>query len=365
MIKQFDLLEQYSQLKPEIDSRLANVFSTCQFCLGPQVREFETRLAKYLGAKHAIGVSSGSAALTLSLKALDIGQGDGVVVPANTYIATAFAVSHCGATPIFVDNDEYYNLDIKDLERKITFATKAIMAVHLYGLPANMNKISMIAKKYDLKVIEDSAQALGAEYEYQKVGTLSDIGCFSFYPAKNLGCCGDGGMVVTDNDKLNEKLRQLRDDGRTAKYTHKIIGHNNRLDEIQAAILNVKLKYLDEWNRKRQLIANIYTEEIWQKRLPIIIPKEVKNCSHIYHQYVIRIENRDKIRQILWDKYQIGTGVHYPIPVHQQEAYKGFNDVSCPSAERNADKLLSLPMYPELSADSAIKVIEALEKEIK
>jgi dTDP-4-amino-4,6-dideoxygalactose transaminase len=365
MIKQFDLSGQYKVLRKEINKQLRKVFSSGMFCMGEQVKEFEENFAKYIGTKYAIGVNSGSAALTLSLEALGIGPDDEVIVPANTYIATAFAVSHVGATPIFVDNDNFYHLSIEDLCNKITDSTRAIIPVHLYGLPMNMDAIRAIAKTYNLLVIEDCAQAAGATFKNKKVGVFGDVGCYSFYPAKNLGASGDGGIVVTDNEEIKEKVTKLKDDGRVAKYEHQCIGYNERLDTIHAAVLNIKLKYLDEWNKQRRKISYLYTKAIEEKNLPITIPKEKLDCYHVYHQYVIRINNRDKVRKALWDKYKIGTGIHYPIPVHKQEAYKDFNSIKCPVAEDNANKLLSLPMYPELPLASALEVIDKLEKVIE
>lgn len=362
MIKQFDLTEQYKKLKPEIGEAIQKVLDSGQFCMGKQLEKFEENFAKYIGTKHAIGVNSGSVALTLSLEALGIGPGDEVLVPANTYIATAFAVSHVGATPVFVDNDEYYHMSIMDIVDKITERTKAIIPVHLYGLPMNMETIVKVADDCGLLIVEDCAQATGATFKNQKVGTFGDIGCFSFYPAKNLGAMGDGGMIVTDNDELKRRVEQLRNDGRTAKYVHEYIGHNERLDTLQAAILDVKLKYLDEWNRKRRTIAQLYSTEIERREIPIVKPMEKDDCYHVYHQYVIRLKHRDWVKDLLWHKYGIGTGVHYPIPVHKQEAYEEFNNDSCLQAEQNAEKLLSLPMYPELPLESAIEVIDSLEE---
>jgi dTDP-4-amino-4,6-dideoxygalactose transaminase len=334
------------------------------FCLGEQVAKFEAEVAQYIGVNHAIGVNSGSAALNLALQALSIGPGDEVIVPANTYIATVFAVSHCGATPVFIDHDEYYNIDSDLIEKAITPKTKAIIPVHLYGQPCNMNRILDIAKLHNILVVEDCAQAFGADYYGQKVGSMSDVACVSFYPGKNIGAYGDGGIVLTNNKELDARLRMLRNDGQVEKYKHEIIGQNERLDELQAAVLRVKLKHVDEWNRSRNYIANLYYNALAENE-KVVLPNLQENSLHVFHQYVIRIENRDKIKERLWKEFGIGTGTHYPIPVHKQNAYKEFNQVSCPKAEANAPKLLSLPMYPELTKEEVNYVIKSLEECLK
>lgn len=364
-VAQLDLTRQYKQLKPEIDQAILDVCASGMFCLGEQVAKFEAEVAQYIGVKHAIGVNSGSAALNLALIALNIGPGDEVIVPANTYIATVFAVSHVGATPVFVDHDEYYNIDPNLIEKAITPKTKAIIPVHLYGQPCNMKRILDIATLHNLFVLEDCAQSFGTEYMGQKVGSFGDLAAVSFYPGKNLGAYGDGGIILTSNKELDTKLRMLRNDGQTEKYKHEIVGWNERLDTLQSAILSIKLKYLDNWNNNRIQIANYYTELLTSKQLPIITPQTADNVKHIYHQYVIKILNRDKIRKNLWEKYKIGTGIHYPTPCHKQPCYKIYNNISCPNTENNASKLLSLPMYPELKVEEVKYVVDCLEKEIK
>jgi dTDP-4-amino-4,6-dideoxygalactose transaminase len=363
-VKQLDLTRQYQQLKPEIDRAIQNVCASGMFVLGEQVAKFEAEVAQYIGVNYAIGVNSGSAALNLALLALNIGPGDEVIVPANTYIATVFAVSHCGATPVFVDHDEYYNIDPDLIEKAITQKTKAIIPVHLYGQPCNMNNILFLAKLHNLYVVEDCAQTFGAEYYGKKVGSMGDLAAVSFYPGKNLGAYGDGGIVLTNNKELNAKLRMLRNDGQVEKYRHEIIGWNERLDCIQAAILSVKIKYIDEWNQKRVRIAEQYSLLIKERNLDVVIPSIMPNTKHVFHQYVILIKNRDKIKKKLWEQYKIGTGVHYPIPVHKQHAYKDYNNISCPNTENNAFKLLSIPIYPELTQEEVKYVVSCLEKEI-
>jgi len=365
MINLLDLKKQYQTLKPEIDKAILSVCESGIFCLGENVAQFEKELAKYLGVNYVLGVNSGSAALLLALEALGIKEGDEVMVPANTYIATVFAVSHVRAIAIFIDHDEYYNINPELIEEKITNKTKAIIVVHLYGQPCQMNRILEISKKYNLFLIEDCAQAIGAEYNNKKVGTFGDIACLSFYPGKNLGAYGDGGAVLTNNIELADKIKMLRNDGQKQKYEHEIIGYNERLDEIQAAVLKVKLNCLDIWNASRSGIAEMYFNFIAEKNLNVIVPAIQKNVKHIYHQFVIQIQNRDKIKNKLWEKYQIGTGIHYPIPVHKQKCYKEFNQISCPETEKNASKLLSLPMYPELTLEEAKYVIDSLEKILK
>jgi len=366
MIPLLDLKRQYRYLKEEMDKAISRVLESGMFCLGKEVGAFEKEIAEYVGVTHAIGVNSGSIALTLALEALDIKKGDEVIVPANTYIATIFAVSHVGAKPIFVDHDEFYNMNTEEIKKRITKHTKAIMPVHLYGQPCNMSEIMAIAGEYNLRVIEDCAQALGAEYYGKKVGTFGDIACVSFYPGKNLGAYGDGGVILTNNDLLDAKIRMLRNDGRgKERYTHYIVGHNERLDEIQAAILRVKLPYLDEWNNRRKTIADIYRCEIIKRKLGVHLPEVQKHVKHVYHQFVIKIGERDQVRQMMWDDYQIGTGIHYPIPCHKQPCYEDLPKSSCPNSEIYARNLLSLPMYPEMSDAEALYVVNCLEEVMK
>lgn len=365
MIPFLDLKEQYQNLKKEIDKAILDVCKSGMFVLGENVEKFEKEIADYVGVKYAIGVNSGSAALTLSLHSLDIGPGDEVIVPANTYIATVFAVSHVGATPVFVDHDEYYNIDPDDIEKKITKKTKAIIMVHLYGQPCKIYDIMKIAAKHKLLLVEDCAQALGAEYRHLKVGRFSHVACVSFYPGKNLGAYGDGGVILTDRKDLADFIKMIRNDGQKAKYKHDCLGFNERLDEIQAAVLRIKLKHLDEWNYRRALISDIYRKLIIEKKIPVCLPKEQENISHVYHQFVIKVDKRDEVRKILWEKYKIGTGIHYPIPVHKQLAYYDYRNSKCPNSEKNAKYLLSLPIYPELTFEQIKYVVDKLGKVVK
>lgn len=307
-------------IKKEIQEAFNRVFESKWYILGEEVKKFEKNFASYCGAKHCIGVANGLEALVLILKAYGIEQDDEVIIPANTFIATVLAVSHLNAKPIFIEPDLYtYNIDVNKIEEKITDKTKAIIVVHLYGQPVNMEPIIEIAKKYKLKVIEDSAQAHGATYKNIKTGNLGDAAGFSFYPGKNLGAYGDGGCITTNDDDLAEKIRALRNYGSHIKYHNIYKGYNSRLDEIQAAFLNVKLKYLDEWNNYRKYIANMYLKGI--KNCNIILPNVSEDCEHVWHLFVIRTKERNKLKQYL-NENGIETLIHYPIPVHLQDAYK-------------------------------------------
>jgi len=348
-----DLPAQNEAIKSELYPAVKNILARGDFILGKEMKLFENEFAKYCGTKYCVGVSSGTAALFLALKSLDIKEGDEVIVPAFTFIATAFAVTYTGATPVFVDIDQdSYCMDYRKLEKAITKRTKAIIPVHLFGHPAEMQQIIKIAKKYNLKVIEDAAQAHGATYNLKglkkKVGSLGDIGCFSFYPTKNLSACGDAGAITTNNKKIYDKLLILRDCGRVSRYEHKIIGYNSRLDTLQAAILRVKLKRLDIWNRMRRQKAKLYNG-LLSGFEGIILSTEKKNVKHAYHLYVIRAKNREWICQIL-KKHNIPFLFHYPIPLHLQKAYKslGYKKGDFPVSERVTDEIISLPMHPFL-----------------
>ena len=344
-----DIKSQVYSIYPEIDDLITKTLLSGWFILGNEVEQFEKEFADYCNAKYAVGVASGSDALALSLQALGIGSGDEVITVPNTFIATVDAIFRNGAKPVFVDIDpETYNIDVSNIEEKITDKTKAIIPVHLYGQSADMDPIIKIAKEYDLKIIEDACQAHGAEYKGKKVGSIGEVGCFSFYPAKNLGCYGDGGMMVTNDMGLSEKIKMLRNYGQSKKYYHDFIGYNSRLDELQAAVLRVKLKYLDKWNDLRRAHAKIYNE-LLEHVSGTEIPIEKDYAKHVYHLYVIRCKERDKLQQYLNSK-GISTGIHYPIPVHLQEAYKHleYNKGSFPITEKYASEILSLPMFPEL-----------------
>lgn len=362
-----DLKLQHNEVFNEINKAITEVIKRGDFILGKDVLLFEQEFAKYCGTNYAVGVSSGTAALFLALSSLGISSSDEVIIPDFTYIATALAVSYTQAKPVFVDIEpDTYNIDVTKLEHAVTKNTKAIIPVHLYGHPANMPEILKIAKKYNLKVIEDAAQAHGAaikvsEGSWKKTGALADIGCFSFYPSKNLGAMGDGGMIVTNNRRIYEKLILLRDHGRISKYEHAIIGYNSRLDTLQAAILRIKLRKLDTWNTMRQKAAAMYNEFL--KGIPCLyLPYASKQVKHVYHVYAVRSDKRDKIFAKLKEN-NITTIIHYPIPIHLQKAYAelGYRKGDFPVSEKTAREIISLPMYPHLK-EAQIKYIAKIIK---
>lgn len=362
-----DLWAQVEPLSNSIFTTLENLIQRSAYILGPEVASFEGAFAEYCGVDYAIGVDSGTAALELILRAYDIGQGDEVITTANTFIATAFAISHAGATPVFVDiNPNTYTIDVTEVYRSINSRTKAILPVHLYGHPADMGPIMEIAAKYSLSVIEDACQAHGARYRGMRVGAIGNAAAFSFYPSKNLGAFGDGGMVVTNDPRVNEIVRMLRDQGQSEKYHHELIGYNHRLDNIQAAILEAKLELLDKSNASRRRTAACYNQLL--SGSGVIIPHAASFAEPVYHLYVIRTNNRDEMRAYLWE-HGIATGIHYPIPIHLQPAYRdlGYKEGDLPVTEQYANQVLSLPMYPELSADMveyvAGTVIEFIESQ--
>ena len=368
----FDLNPQFSSIEEEIKSALDEVFKTQQFILGPKVEALEQAIAHYCQTQYAIGVASGSDALLLSLMAFGIGQEDEVILPPFTFFATAGAVSRVGATPVFVDIDpETYNIDPFKIEEKITPRTKAIIPVHLFGQCADMEPILNLARTKNLFVIEDAAQALGAEYRAhpnsagRKAGEMGHLGCLSFYPTKNLGAFGDAGMVVTHNAEWAEKIRLLRVHGSQPKYFHKRIGINSRLDAIQAGILLVKLRYLEKWTEERQRKAKRYGDlfqdllsSVDGLRLPTI---QYKN-RHIFNQYVIRIQERDRLRQFL-TKNGIGTDIYYPLPLHLQECYSflKYRRGDLPISEKASEEVLALPIYPELTEDQQMTVVDRIK----
>ena len=343
-----DLKKQYQGIKEEVLSGIEQALEGMQLFLGENVQEFESEFAAYCGTEFAIGVGSGTEALHLSLLGCGIGPGDEVITVSNTFFATVEAIIMVGARPVFVDiNPETYNIDPSQIEEKVSGRTRAIIPIHLYGHPANMGPILELAQSYDLKVIEDACQAHGAEYQKQRTGSLGDTGCFSFYFTKNLGAYGESGIITTSDPDIAKKCRMLRDHGQDAKYHHSIVGMNGRLDEIQAAVLRVKLPHLDEWNEKRRSLAQAY-----KAGLPpsVVRPKEMPWARHVYYTYVIRTPDRDELRNWLETK-GVATGIHYPIPIHMLEACRGYNgsDTYLPVTERAAREILSLPMYPELS----------------
>lgn len=347
----FSLKEQYKSIREEIAKAIERVMSSGQFILGEEVGLFEKECVGYCNVKYGVGVNSGTDALFLACLTCGIGRGDEVITTPNTYIATALGISMTGARPVFVDIDERtYNIDPSKIERVITKKTKAILPVHLYGHCADMDPILKIARRYKLKVIEDCAQAHGALYKGRKVGSFGDAGCFSFYPTKNLGAFGDGGMVVTNSKEIHRQLLLLRDYGRKSRYRHIIKGYNSRLDTLQAAILRVKLKYLDSWNNKRRWAAQLYSELFKEADLEIILPFEADYARHIYHLYIVRIKNRSRVIKRLSER-GVRTLIHYPIPIHLQKAFKdlGYKRGDFPITEKVCREVLSLPMYPELT----------------
>lgn len=360
MIHFLDLKKINLEFQSQIEDALLNVYHSGWYILGKNVRKFEHNFASYCGTKHCIGVANGLDALSLILKAYEFNAGDEIIVPANTYIASILAISNNNLTPILVEPDiKTYNIDPSKIEDKITDRTKAIMAVHLYGQVANMVEINQIAKKYNLKVIEDSAQAHGAIYNNKRTGNLGDVSGFSFYPGKNLGALGDGGAITTNDDQLADKLKALSNYGSKIKYEHIYKGSNSRLDEIQAAILDIKLKYLDKNNNRRREIANLYINNTNNKR--IILPEIKDQQTHVWHLFVIRTENRNDLQEFL-TKNNIQTMIHYPIPPHKQDAYKELSHLNLPITEMIHKEVLSLPISPVLTDEECLKVIELINK---
>lgn len=343
-----DLKAQYLSLKPKIDRAIQRVIDNTDFILGKEVELFEREFASFSEAKYGVGVASGTEALHLSLLALGIGPGDEVITAANTFVATVLAIGYTGARPILVDiNPDNYNLDVSLLERAITRKTKAVIPVHLFGQPADMDSIMEITREHNLKVIEDACQAHGAEYKGRRVASIGDVGCSSFYPGKNLGAYGDGGMVLTNNEKIARAIKMLRNYGSRIKYYHEFKGFNSRLDTIQAAVLRVKLKKLDKWTKERRKHAKRYNELL--RGMEIITSKEEDYAKHVYHLYVIRVKKRGKLLEYLKSK-GILAGIHYPIPIHLLAAYQDleYKRGNFPVTEQIAREMISLPMYPEL-----------------
>ena len=358
-----DLKAQYKGIKDEVHAAINEVIENTAFAGGPFVAKFEQEFAKFCNSKHAIGVGNGTDALWLSLIALGIGQGDEVITVPNTFIATTEAISLAGAIPVFVDvEDKTNNMNPALIEAAITKKTKAIIPVHLFGQTADMDPILAVAKKHGLYVVEDACQAHGAEYKGKKAGSMGSTGCFSFYPGKNLGAYGEGGAIVTNDDELAAKMRMFRDHGQAKKYYHAIIGWNARLDGIQGAVLSVKLKYLSAWNDARRKHAKDYTTGLSAVK-DIIVPLEADYARHVYHIYAIRVKDRDKLMAYLTEK-GISCGIHYPVPVHLQDAYSFLKkgEGSYPMAEKCASQYLSLPMFAELTDEQVAYVIEKIKE---
>lgn len=357
-----DLVAQYQNIREEIEEAIHSVLESGIYILGPNVQAFEEEVAAYLGVRYAVGVASGTDALLLTLRALGIGPEDEVIVPAYTFYSTAEVVSQLGATPVFVDIDpRTYCLDVEQLEGRLTSRTKAIIPVHLYGHPADMDSILQLAREWGLKVIEDNAQALGAEYRGKKTGSLGDAACLSFFPSKTLGAYGDGGMVVTNNLQVAETVRKLRTHGWQRKYYPEMIGYNSRLDELQAAILRVKLRHLDAWNSRRREIAEQYRALLADSG--VILPWEAPYASHVYHLYIIRVKERKAVQQHL-RSLDIATGIYYPLPLHQVEPYRylGYGPGAFPEAQRAAQETLAIPLYPEMTEAQIEAVASGVSK---
>jgi dTDP-4-amino-4,6-dideoxygalactose transaminase len=357
-----DLVTQYQNINDEIITALENVMSKGQFILGEDVGLFEKEFAHYCEADHCVGVGNGTEALHLALRALNIGPGDEVITAANTFVATAFAISYTGASPVFVDvKPGDYNIDVDLIESAITEKTKAIIPVHLYGQPADMDAIMGLARKYDLKVIEDACQAHGAKYKEKRVGSIGHIGCFSFYPAKNLGAYGDGGAIVTNDEELAHKLGWLRNYAQEVKNVHSEIGYNSRLDTLQAAILRVKLRYLDNCNEGRRTAARLYGELLSGNE--VVLPSEKAGVSHVYHLYVIQHEKRNELAEHL-KKKEIYCGIHYPSPLNQQTPYLSSKTLphGVPICTSSSSKILSLPMFPELTKEQIKHIVNEIKK---
>lgn len=392
LIPLINLRRQYESIRNNADSKVLNILSSANYIMGENVKSFEKEFAEYIGVKHAISVANGTDALIIALKALGIGKGDEVITSPFTFFATAESISAVGATPVFVDvRRDTFNIDPNKIEEKITSKTKAILPVHIFGQACDMDEINRIAKKYNLKVIEDACQAVGGEYQGKKVGTLGYLACFSFFPTKNLGCAGDGGIIVTDDEKLATICKALRahgsgENGQKAynllnnideeieedisidntiynplKYYNYLIGYNSRLDEIQAAILRVKLPLLDGWNKKRREIAQYYNQELAET--DFVTPFEDKKVKHVYHMYVLQSENREGIVDYLKEK-GIATGIYYPVPLHLQKAYAnlGYKEGMLPNAEYLSKRTFAIPIFPELSNEEKAYIVETIKK---
>ncbi len=361
-----DLKTQYIALKNDMDSAMLSVVENTRFIQGSDVRDFENNFSQYLGAKHCIGVNSGTDALILGIHALGLQQGDEVIVPVNTFIATALGVTENNLKPVFVDSEENgYGISLQDLKKKITKKTKAIIVVHLYGRPDKLDEIAQIIKEsgQHIHLIEDACQAHGAIYKDKRVGTFGIFSAFSFYPGKNLGAYGDGGAIVTNDDILAQKYRMAREYGQKIKYVHESLGVNSRLDTIQAAVLNVKLPHLDEWNTKRRTLASYYTKALQKNISAVKTPSDSPDRSSVFHLYVIEVEDRDSVLEYL-NSNGIQALIHYPVPLHVQKAfsYLNYKTGDFPNAEKSSERILSLPLFPELRTDQIDTIVSTLSK---
>jgi dTDP-4-amino-4,6-dideoxygalactose transaminase len=357
-----DLQVQYRQIKREIDAAVTRVIASAQFVLGPEVTAFEERFAEYCGTKYCIALNSGTSALHLALLAAGIGPGDEVITVSMTFVATTAAILYCGAKPVFVDiGPDTWTMDPDLVEAAVTPRTRAILPVHLHGLMADMDPIIAVARRHGLVVIEDAAQSHGAEYKGRNAGSIGDIGCFSFYPGKNLGAYGEGGAAVTNDPELAHRIALLRDWGQESKYKHVVPGYNYRMDAIQGAVLNVKMDYIESWTEGRRSVAAQYDRLLASGRLQW--PAPPPHSRHVYHVYAIRVADRDRVHMAL-DAAGIGTSIHYPVPVHVQKAYAelGYRSGDFPVTELAADQFLSLPIYAELQPDQVAAVVLELER---
>lgn len=350
---------EYRKHKKEYEQRVVEVLESGWYVLGEQVAGFEKEYAEYIGTEYCVGVASGLDALILAFRALGIGKGDSVIVPANTYIASVMGVTINGAVPVFVEPDEYYLIDTGKLEQAVVENTKAILVVHLYGQPVNMDPIMRFAEKYKLRVIEDCAQAHGAEYKGKKAGSIGDIGCWSFYPSKNLGAFGDAGAITTNLESAANDIKVLRNYGSERKYYNRVVGYNSRLDEMQAGLLRVKLNYIDEIIREKTMIAEFFLNHICNDKL--ILPKCQPQCRHVWHQFVVYTEDRDNLADFL-SQHGIGTAIHYPIPPHLSGAYRGmgYAEHAFPVTENYADHILSLPSYIGMTKEEMEYICDVL-----
>lgn len=367
MIPILDLKRQYEQIGAEVEKEVLEVLKSGSYILGKHNKGLEEEFSSFVGVKHSVTLNSGTDALHLALRALDIGPGDEVITVAFTFVATTEAIGIVGAKPIFVDIDkDTFNIDVNEIEKAITPKTKAIIPVHLYGQPCDMDIITDIAKRYNLYVIEDCCQAIGATYKGKMVGSFGDVGCFSFFPTKNLGAMGDGGIATTNSSFIKDRMIALRNHGGAVRYYHDEIGVNSRLDEIQAAILRIKMNYINEWNEKRRENAYRYNE-LFSKYPEIETPKELDDTKCVYHQYTIKVENRDEVHKLLQEA-GIGAMIYYPVPLHLQKVHEYLNvkEGSLPKTEANTKLVMSLPMFPELTEEEqktvVDKVIECLQK---
>jgi dTDP-4-amino-4,6-dideoxygalactose transaminase len=358
-----DLTLQYQNIRPEVDAAVLDLLSSGAFILGKQGKAFEEAVAAYLGVRHAVGVASGTDALWLALRACGIGPGDEVIVPAYTFFATAEAVTQAGATPVFADIEpDSYGIAAGRVEASITPRTRAIIPVHLYGCPADLGPVLRVAADHSLKVIEDNAQAFGAEYGGCKTGSLGNAAGLSFFPTKNLGSYGDGGMVVTNDPAVAENVRKLRNHGGLEKHVPEMIGWNSRLDELQAAILLVKLRHVDAWNARRRSVAEAYRELL--KGLPLQLPRDPSYGKHVYHLYVLRLSGRDRLKAHL-DSLGIASAVYYPVPLHRTIPYRDTAAVTLPEAERASRETLALPMFPEMTEEQVHAVADAIRQALE